>query len=111
MNENTMIQSMFQSITNSKSIGELILIFIVAITTLCLLSYITKIKIRPINTAIYGIIFIIVFLLYQTPNEVKKEKVKPTVMMKQIEPKKFTVVEKEESKNISKNPNIKIEMH
>jgi hypothetical protein len=111
MNEKTIIQNMFQSLTNSKGIGELILIFLVAITILSILSYITKNKIRPINTLIYGIILIIGFSLYQTHNEVKKEPIKPTIMMKQIEPKKFTEVKKEENKNLSNNANIRIEMH
>ena len=111
MNENTIIQNAFQSIMNSKGIGELIFIFIGAIIILSILSYITKIKLRPINIAIYGIIFIIGYSLYQTPNEVKKEPIKPTVIMKQFEPKKFTEVKKEENKNLSNNQNIKIEMH
>ncbi|QIR75351.1 hypothetical protein FA592_03555 [Sulfurospirillum diekertiae] len=111
MNEKTITQGMFQSISNSKGIEELILIFLIAIAILSILSYVTKIKIRPINTVIYIIIFIIGFSLYQTPNEIKKEPIKTTVKMKEIEPKKFTEVKKEKEKNLSNNENIKIEMH
>lgn len=101
----------FHQIIDSPNFNYAAIIFIGSFTILSILSYITKIKIKPINISIYGIIFIIGFTLYETPTQTKIEPIKPNITMKKIEPKKVIEVKKEEIKNVSNNPNIKIEMH
>jgi len=101
----------FNQIINSPNFKNAAMIFIGSFIVLSLISHIIKRQIKPINISIYGIIFIIGYTLYATPKEIKTEPIKPNIAMQKVEPKKVIEVKKEEVKNVSNNPNIKIEMH
>lgn len=101
----------FNQIINSPNFKNAAIIFIGSFTVLSLISYILKRQIKPLNISIYGIIFIIGYSLFYTPNQTTLEPKKPQeAIIKKIESKKIEEIKKEEVKNISNNPNIKIEV-
>ena len=101
----------FNQIINSPNFKNAAIIFIGSFIVISLISYILKRQIKPLNISIYGIIFIIGYSLFYTPIEEKIEEKKPQdTIIKKVENKKVQEVKKEETKNISNNPNIKIEV-
>ena len=97
----------FNQIINSPNFKNATIIFIGSFIAISLISYILKRQIKPLNISIYGIIFIIGYSLFYTPIEEKKPQ---DTTIKKVETKKVQEVKKEETKNISNNPNIKIEV-
>lgn len=91
----------FNQIVYSTDFKQAIIIFITCFFISIIISIGFNKKIKPLIFSLYGIIFVIGYTIYKTPTEIKTEPKKPLE----------TITKKIETKNISNNPNIKIEVH